>query len=162
MDYVDVEHRMQGKTLRKNMIGEKMRLDNLGEELRILYVALTRAKEKLIMTGMVEKPEKRLAMLLSTAERGDGQLAYGELAGAGNYLDFLLPALSVHRAFEPLWQACGLEAPENVRKKAETAAGKSAVGEETSGKSIVGKPRTVRKWQGDSGKKVGMRCIVLS
>ena len=137
VDYVDVEHRMQGKTLRKNMIGEKMRLDNLGEELRILYVALTRAKEKLIMTGMVEKPEKRLAMLLSTAERGDGQLAYGELAGAGNYLDFLLPALSVHRAFEPLWQACGLEAPENVRKKAETAAGKSAVGEETSGKSIV-------------------------
>ena len=63
VDYVDVERRMQGKTVRKNMIGEKMRLDSLGEELRVLYVALTRAKEKLIMTGIVDKLEKKLPVL---------------------------------------------------------------------------------------------------
>lgn len=113
VDYVDVEHRLQGKTLRKNMIGEKMRLDNLGEELRILYVALTRAREKLVMTGIIDKPEKKLALLLPIAERGNGQLAYGELAGAWNYLDFLLPALCVHKGFAPLWESCGLESPKS-------------------------------------------------
>lgn len=110
-DYVDVERRLQGKTVRKNIIGEKMRLDNLGEELRVLYVALTRAKEKLILTGMIDKPEKKLAMLIPIAMRGFGRLMYGELAGAGSYLDFLLPALCVHPAMEPLWESCGLEIP---------------------------------------------------
>jgi len=65
VDYVDVERRMQGKTVRKNIIGEKMRLDSLGEELRVLYVALTRAKEKLIMTGIADKLEKKLTMMES-------------------------------------------------------------------------------------------------
>lgn len=110
-DYVDVDGRLQGKTVRKNIIGEKMRLDNLGEELRILYVALTRAKEKLILTGMIDRLEKKLFTLSPVAMRSEGQLMYGELAGAGNYLDFLLPALAVHPAMEPLWQSCGLESP---------------------------------------------------
>ena len=35
----------------KKMIREETVLENLAEEMRILYVALTRAKEKLIMTG---------------------------------------------------------------------------------------------------------------
>ena len=110
-DYVDVDGRLQGKTVRKNIIGEKMRLDNLGEELRILYVALTRAKEKLILTGMIDRLEKKLFTLSPVAMRSEGQIMYGELAGAGNYLDFLLPALAVHPAMEPLWQFCGLESP---------------------------------------------------
>ncbi len=110
-DYVDVEHRLQSKTVRKNMVAEKMRLDNLGEELRVLYVALTRAKEKLIMTGMAERPEKKLASLFPAAMRDGLQLPYGELAGAASYLDFLLPALCRHPAFAPLWESYGMEAP---------------------------------------------------
>ncbi len=144
VDYVDVEHRLQGKTLRKNMIGEKMRLDNLGEELRVLYVALTRAREKLIMTGIIDKPEKKLAMLLPVAGRGNGQLAYGELAGAGNYLDFLLPALCVHEGFAPLWNTCGLEAPENGRNR----------GEETAENGIGGKEERWDGWEGQMEIKI--------
>ncbi len=64
-------------------------------------MALTRAKEKLILTGMIDKPEKKLAMLIPIAMRGFGRLMYGELAGAGSYLDFLLPALCVHPAMNP-------------------------------------------------------------
>lgn len=116
VDYVDVERRLQGKTIRKNIVGEKMRLDNLGEELRVLYVAMTRAKEKLIMTGMIDKPEKKLAMLIPAAMRSSRQLMYGELAGAGNYLDFLLPALCVHSSMDSLWQSFGLEVPEKNTK----------------------------------------------
>ena len=115
VDYVDVEQRLQSKTVRKNVIAEKMRLDNLGEELRVLYVALTRAKEKLIMTGMIDKPEKQIAALIPSALCPQQTLMYGELAGAGNYLDFLLPALSRHKAFDGLWEAYGLEKPKRLQ-----------------------------------------------
>ena len=50
-DYLNVETRVKTSTLKKNVLKRKMDLDNLGEELRVLYVAMTRAKEKLIMTG---------------------------------------------------------------------------------------------------------------
>lgn len=111
VDYVDVERRLQSKTVRKNVIAEKMRLDNLGEELRVLYVALTRAKEKLILTGMVDKLEKRLAALIPSALREEQKLMYGELAGATSYLDFLLPALCRHKAFGELWEGYDMDKP---------------------------------------------------
>ena len=108
VDYVDVERRMQGKTVRKNIIGEKMRLDSLGEELRVLYVALTRAKEKLIMTGIADKLEKKLAVLaLDSMGQNMEKLAYGRRAQAGSFLDLLLPALAIHPAFGTLLQEYG-------------------------------------------------------
>lgn len=52
LDYVDLEHRMKRPTLLKQFIRRQNLRDSLGEELRVLYVAMTRAKEKLILTGM--------------------------------------------------------------------------------------------------------------
>lgn len=43
--------RTTGKTMRKMTFSRKMKRDSLGEELRVLYVAMTRAKEKLILTA---------------------------------------------------------------------------------------------------------------
>lgn len=42
----------------KQILAEQIRLENLGEELRVLYVALTRAKEKLILVGTIKNREK--------------------------------------------------------------------------------------------------------
>lgn len=109
VDYVDSNHRLQSKTIRKNVIAEKMRLDNLGEELRILYVALTRAKEKLIMTGVVGKMEPILNSLLPVRMSGERQVFYSNLAGASSYLDFILPAFARHAAFENIWEDYGYE-----------------------------------------------------
>lgn len=113
VDYVDMEHRLQSRTLRKNAIAEKMRLDNLGEELRVLYVALTRAREKLIMTGVVDKPESRLNALVPMRMSAEPQLFYSDLSGAGSFLDFILPSLARHPSFAPLWEGFGYgeEAP---------------------------------------------------
>ena len=47
------EH-VTGKTMRKMIFAKKMKRDSIGEELRVLYVAMTRAKEKLILTGAVD------------------------------------------------------------------------------------------------------------
>ena len=42
-------------TMYKQLIRRQLKRESLGEELRVLYVALTRAKEKLIITGTIGK-----------------------------------------------------------------------------------------------------------
>lgn len=56
MKCIDISRRTVSDTLRRTVVSEAIKQDSLAEEIRILYVALTRAKEKLIMTGIVEKP----------------------------------------------------------------------------------------------------------
>lgn len=89
-DHLDLEQRTQNSTLKKNVMKRKMDLDNLGEELRVLYVAMTRAKEKLIMTGTDRSLEKKLGkwQSLEYAE----QIPYTILTTAGSYLDWVLMA----------------------------------------------------------------------
>lgn len=122
-DYVDAKSRLQSRTLRKNVIAEKMRLDNLGEELRVLYVALTRAKEKLIMTGIVDKLESKLNTLVPMRISKEPKLFYSELAGAGSYLDFILPAIVRHSAFDSIWKEFGYENITDLPAAPNTAAG---------------------------------------
>ncbi len=54
---IDLKRRIKYKTLRKSVIDDYMKTDILGEEMRILYVAMTRAKEKLIMSGQIKRGE---------------------------------------------------------------------------------------------------------
>lgn len=51
-DHIDPIKRTRKKTILKNLIKNQMNRESLGEELRVLYVAMTRAKEKLILTGI--------------------------------------------------------------------------------------------------------------
>ncbi len=55
--YIDPEKRIKRKTLKQNYIAEKLISDNVGEEIRIFYVAMTRAREQLIMCGIVKDAE---------------------------------------------------------------------------------------------------------
>lgn len=56
--YIDYERQIQYDTLSKLAVRNKMLVDNLSEEMRVLYVALTRAKEKLIITARFRDFEK--------------------------------------------------------------------------------------------------------
>ncbi len=95
---IDPEKRVKIQTLFRSIAVNKMTLDMKGEELRLLYVAMTRAKEELIMIGCVkdfikEKEEKfreweETARLTSS---GNPYL-YSYIAGARTYLDFVMPA----------------------------------------------------------------------
>lgn len=103
--YVNVEQRTITDTLRKNAIGVKMLSESIAEEIRVLYVALTRAKEKLILTGTADfqnltleelscEEQNGIARLryrnLDARERMD-KLSYGEILAAGGFLDWILP-----------------------------------------------------------------------
>ena len=59
MNHVELEQSTKSPSLIKKVIQKEETLESLGEELRVLYVALTRAKEKLIITGTVENLEKK-------------------------------------------------------------------------------------------------------
>lgn len=89
-DYVNPEKRIRNKTLRRMALARKMQEDNLAEELRILYVALTRAKEKLILTGVMENAAKQWEVMKLRKKK---QLSYLDFAEAGSFQDFLLPVL---------------------------------------------------------------------
>lgn len=56
MNRVDLKYRTRRDTTYKRMIIKKMIIDTIGEELRLLYVAMTRAVKKLILIG-VDKAE---------------------------------------------------------------------------------------------------------
>lgn len=59
--YIDEKRKIEYPTLAKLAIGAKITKETLSEEMRILYVALTRAKEKLIITGTCKDFEKGIA-----------------------------------------------------------------------------------------------------
>ena len=90
VDYVDPRRRVKNKTLRRAVLSAKMKEDNLAEELRVLYVALTRAREKLILTSVMDKAEEKWELSRMT---GQDRLTYLDFCEAGSYMDFLLPIL---------------------------------------------------------------------
>lgn len=93
-DYVDSEMRIQSRTLRKNAVALKLRLDSLGEELRVLYVAMTRAMEKLFLTAVVSDCDKiKEDMEEEEKDAGKNRVSFLTLAKAGSFLDFMLPCL---------------------------------------------------------------------
>ena len=68
VDYVDSGRRIKNKTLRRAVLSAKMKEDNLAEELRVLYVALTRAREKLILTAVLDKAEEKWELSRMTGQ----------------------------------------------------------------------------------------------
>lgn len=94
LDAVNLDARTKSPSLVKKVIQKEEALDSLGEELRVLYVALTRAKEKLILTGTVSNPEKKLEGFRMINEQEEEALSFGMLSKASTYWDWILPALT--------------------------------------------------------------------
>ena len=92
-DYVDAEMRVKQPTLLKRAIQQKTSSENLGEELRILYVAMTRAKERLILTGVVGDAQDKIGKWRTAAMQEGEELSYSWLSGASTYLDWVAPTL---------------------------------------------------------------------
>ena len=88
-DYLDLETRIKYPSLHKIAIKEKGERESLGEELRVLYVAMTRAEEKLILTGVC-KNEEDLIKKFPVQER----LSLEDIRGASSYLAWILMAYS--------------------------------------------------------------------
>ena len=112
---IDTNLRVKYDTLKRLVIANKMNTDSLGEELRVLYVALTRAKEKLIMTAYVKKLFDEITKLvrkLPEISTSGELLPYGIRVSSGSYLDLILPAIIRHPGMKDLFRS--LEIPEDL------------------------------------------------
>ena len=85
MDWKDRELRYQHSSMMKVMIQRQIKKESLEEELRILYVAMTRAEKKLILTGTVGS--EKLDAAQSTV------INQGFKMSASCYMDWLLPVI---------------------------------------------------------------------
>lgn len=111
MDAVDIGRRTKAPTLLKKMIQREVLLENQGEELRVLYVALTRAKEKLILTGTVSKLEQMLKEYEGLRGRNETELTFSRLTKANSYFDWVLPAFFRNKSFAPILEKYGIPVP---------------------------------------------------
>lgn len=67
--YIDYDKQVQYDTLSKLAIRNKIYIETLSEEMRILYVALTRAKEKLFITGLNKNYKENAQKMLEQVQR---------------------------------------------------------------------------------------------
>ncbi len=102
VDAVIPEKRIIASSLNKQIVRRQLLKESLGEELRVLYVAMTRAKEKLLLTGTVGKMEKLMTSLSRFLDEKEERLPLGVRMKAKNYWSFVLPALTRHRAMGEL------------------------------------------------------------
>ncbi len=109
-DFADPVRRLKSPNLLKRVIQRRNLQENLGEELRVLYVAMTRAKEKLILTGTTDDFEKKLRSCCSVGGRSRRALSYARLSSASSYLDWILPALWRHPD-AACWSGVEMEPP---------------------------------------------------
>lgn len=109
VDYIDPELRLKRKTMRKNVVAQRMKEDTRGEDLRVLYVALTRAKEKLILSGYVGDIDKKLASHIHLTMEDAPKLPYSVMMNAGSYMDMILASLMRHSCMQEVLAERGYE-----------------------------------------------------
>ena len=120
---IDLKERIQYPTLRRILIEDKMRHDIVGEELRILYVAMTRAQEKLILTATDDKIDKTLNTIAPLSVRTQRLLSRQDRESFASYYAFLMAALADHPAMQDFMRsrevlplgACAKETDERMQ-----------------------------------------------
>ncbi len=101
----DLETLAQYPTLPLLAVRERSRKDAIGEEMRVLYVAMTRARERLILVGSCRGLGKTMEKYQPKLLSPDGRLSPFEALSANSYADWLIPALLRHPDAAPLRRA---------------------------------------------------------
>ena len=93
MQYIDSERKIEYSTLAKEAIKLKIKKETISEEMRVLYVALTRAKEKLIITGLsrdlTKSLEKKTKLLSNFSKSKNNKIPPALVEKFTSYLDWL-------------------------------------------------------------------------
>ncbi len=107
-DAILSDKRIIASSLCKQIIRRELLKESLGEELRVLYVALTRAKEKLILCGTIGDLENEITSLSVLRDNKEELLSLGMRMRGKTYWAYVLPALARHRCMSGLFQEYGL------------------------------------------------------
>jgi len=105
IDLVDPVGRIYYSTVPKQAIKQRIKLESLSEEMRVLYVAMTRAKEKLIITGCDNNIEKSLNKWSAALDSAEEKLPPDLVVRGQRYLDWIGLALMRHEDFHELMKS---------------------------------------------------------
>ena len=91
--YIDYDMQVKYDTISKMALREKLLEENLSEEMRVLYVALTRAKEKLFIIGVRKEYEKniqKMQELVDIYKKENGKINPILIKKYKKYIDWIL------------------------------------------------------------------------
>lgn len=111
----DIKRMTEHTTVQRNAIAKVRRRENLSEEMRVLYVAMTRAKEKLIVTGAFSGLEgilKKWAVAAAFSELPSYAISSVQSMG-----EWLLAALLKHPNGSELQAYAGVQCPLYSKEK---------------------------------------------
>ncbi|MDD4504145.1 MAG: helicase-exonuclease AddAB subunit AddA, partial [Clostridiaceae bacterium] len=100
-DFIDHKRRIWYPSIFKQALKYKIRLESLSEEMRILYVAFTRAKEKLIITGAVSDIMKSAVRWKSSGVAKSQKVPEFDVLKGKNFMDWICMALMRHPSGQP-------------------------------------------------------------
>lgn len=105
LDCIDLKNRVKYPSGQKKMISRQLVLSMLGEELRVLYVAMTRAREKLILTGAMDDFGKTMRSIGGNPKE---HLHFSRMIKATTYLDWVFPAVLTDHAMDGFRESYGI------------------------------------------------------
>ncbi|RYL95628.1 helicase-exonuclease AddAB subunit AddA [Sporolactobacillus sp. THM7-4] len=105
--WIDPEKRMSVPMLPYLAIKEQIKAETIAEEMRILYVAVTRAREKLILAGAVKDAEKKIQQWLPALHSKGWLLPDAERSSGQSFLDWIGPCVARHSSSSALHEIIG-------------------------------------------------------
>ncbi|MDF2612934.1 MAG: ATP-dependent helicase/nuclease subunit [Clostridia bacterium] len=109
-EYIDQEEHVKYPTIPKLAVKTQIISENISEEMRVLYVALTRAKEKLFITGTVSDFTKKAKKWSLYAVRNNKQILSLGVKRAGSYLNWIGMSLFAHSYLPDIRKMAGRDA----------------------------------------------------
>lgn len=106
MKYIDPVLRFKQKTMAQNIVGSVIHKEMLAEEMRLLYVAMTRAQSKLIFTGVFDV-KRKLASMSEVVMQSKTKLPMMARMQAKSYADWLIPAVLRHKDSKEIVETYG-------------------------------------------------------
>ena len=91
---IDKVKRLSFPSMAKLYIDKKMELEQEAEEMRLLYVAMTRAKEKLVFFANIDDFSKQMDEWKSKARDLDGNVEDFEILKSRTYLDWIMMSIA--------------------------------------------------------------------
>ena len=99
--FIDPKLRITYPTAVRTVVKKRIEKEMISEEMRILYVALTRAREKLFVVGSMKNADKKLYSL-GTRTDAEGRFSPETVLDAKSYLEWFFMALLPHPGCDAL------------------------------------------------------------
>ncbi|MGL4345808.1 MAG: helicase-exonuclease AddAB subunit AddA [Cellulosilyticaceae bacterium] len=107
--YMDTEKHVVYESIPALAIKSQIQAENISEEMRVLYVALTRPKEKLFVTGIVKDYEESLRKWALYGSREEKTILTQGVKGAQSYLNWIGMSLFASQTYDGLRAQIGEE-----------------------------------------------------